>query len=486
MQKKESATNTGGNPIPYINAQLTVGFRGPTLIQDWHLFDEIAHFTRERIPERCVHAKGAGAFGYLEVTHDITEYTAAKMFSEVGKKTPIAVRFSQVSGELGYFDSVRDPRGFAIKFYTEDGIWDLAGNNTPVFFIRDAMLFPSFIRILKRNPVTHLRDPDMFWDMLTGRPECTHQTMILFSDRGIPDGFRHMHGYGSHTYAFVNEYGTFTYVKFHFVCNQGIKNMTTEEADLKNGSDPDYFIRDLYNAIHDGNYPSWDFYIQVMTPEQAAKLPYHPFDVTKVWYHGDFPLIPVGKIVLNRNPSNYFAEVEQIGFDPAHFVPGIEPSPDRMLQARLFAYGDTQRYRLGVNHMQIPVNSPYRMRTYTRDGRAVIDSQGGVPNYHPNSFGGPDSDERAHALSPILPVSGDANRYDNGNDDNFTQCKALYERVLTPSKRKIMIDNIVANLQYAADFIQEKAIENFEQVNEEFGRKVREGLRNALHLHADL
>lgn len=432
-----------------------------------------------------MHAKGAGAFGYFEVTHDITQYSAATIFAEIGKKTQLAMRFSQVSGEMGYADSVRDPRGFAMKFYTDDGIWDMVGNNTPVFFVRDAMLFPSFIRILKRNPVTHLRDPDMFWDML-GRGECMHQTLITFSDRGVPDGYRHMHGYGSHTYGLVNEYGTFTYCKFHFVTNQGIRNLSNEEADRLAGVDPDYFIRDLFNNIAEGNYPSWNLFIQVMTPEQAARLPYHPFDVTKVWFHGDFPLIPVGKFVLNRNPSNYFAEIEQIAFDPAHFIPGIEPSPDRMLQARLFAYGDTQRYRLGVNHHQIPVNSPFRMKTYTRDGLATVDSQGGAPNYHPNSFNGPRSDERAHALTPVLPVIGDGKRFDNSDDDNFSQPRVLYQRVLTPPKRKILIDNIVSNLQYAADIIQEQALENFTQIDEGFGRKIREGLRNALHPHADL
>lgn len=449
------------------------------------MFDELASWTRERIPERVVHAKGTGAFGYFEVTHDITQYSAASIFSEVGKRTPVAMRFSQVSGEMGYADSVRDPRGFAIKFYTEDGIWDMVGNNTPVFFVRDVSRFPSFIRILKRNPVTHLRDPDMFWDMLT-LPECTHQTMITFTDRGVPDGYRHMHGYGSHTYAFVNEFGHFYYCKFHFMTDQGIKNLDNETADRLAGVDPDYFIRDLYNSIAEGNFPSWSLYVQVLTPEQTAKLPYHPFDVSKVWFHSDAPLIPVGKLVLNRNPTNYFAEIEQLAFDPAHFIPGIEPSPDRMLQARLFAYGDTQRYRLGVNHKQIPVNSPYRMRTYTRDGRSAIDNQGGAPNYHPNSFHGPNSDERALALTPIIPVVGDAKRYDNSDDDNYSHPRALYQRVLTPAKRKILIDNLVRNLQYAAEFIQERAIQNFTEVDHDFGRRVREGLRSLQHAHADL
>lgn len=315
-----------------------------TLFQDWYFFDEMGHFNRERIPERIVHAKGAGAFGYFEVTHDITHWTTAKVFSEVGKRTPIAVRFSAVAGEMGYPDSVRDPRGFAVKFYTEDGIWDLVGNNTPVFFVRDSLLFPSFIHVLKRNPVTHLRDPDMFWDFCTARPEATHQVMIMYADRGVPDGYRRMHGYGSDTFAFVNEYGGLVYCKFHYMTDQGIKNLTSAEADRIAGIDPDYFIRDLYNAIARGEYPSWTLYVQIMTQEQAAQYPFNPFDVTKVWYHADHPLIPVGKLVLNRNQTNYFAEIEQLAFDVAHLIPGIEPSPDRMLQGRLFAYGDTQRY----------------------------------------------------------------------------------------------------------------------------------------------
>lgn len=450
----------------------------------------MAHFHRERIPERVVHAKGAGAFGYFEVTHDITAFTAAKVFSEIGKRTPIAVRFSMVSGEMGYPDTTRDPRGFAIKFYTEDGIWDLVGNNTPIFFIRDSILFPSFIHILKRNPVTHLRDPDMFWDFISGRPEATHQTMILFADRGVPDGYRRMHGYGSDTFAFVNAYGHFVYCKFHYLTDQGIKYLTSDEADRIAGQDPDYAIRDLYNAIARGDYPSWTLYVQIMTQDQAEASSYNPFDVTKVWYHSEYPLIQVGKLVLNRNPTNYFAEVEQIAFDPAHLIPGIEPSPDRMLQGRLFAYGDTHRYRLGANVNQIPVNSPFRMRTYMRDGKATFDSQGGAPNYHPNSFGGPKSDRRARALAPLLAVSGDASKYDNGDDDNYTQARALYTRVLDVGARARLINNIVQNLKFASDFIRERAIGNFSQVDQEFGRRIKEGIENNLnvqsHLHAVL
>nr|XP_008509599.1 PREDICTED: catalase [Equus przewalskii] len=314
---------------------MTAGPRGPLLVQDVVFTDEMAHFDRERIPERVVHAKGAGAFGYFEVTHDITRYSKAKVFDQIGKRTPIAVRFSTVAGESGSADTVRDPRGFAVKFYTEDGNWDLVGNNTPIFFIRDAMLFPSFIHSQKRNPQTHLKDPDMVWDFWSLRPESLHQVSFLFSDRGIPDGHRHMNGYGSHTFKLVNAKGEVVYCKFHYKTDQGIKNLSVEDAARLSQEDPDYGLRDLFNAIATGNYPSWTLYIQVMTFDQAETFPFNPFDLTKVWPHKDYPLIPVGKLVLNRNPVNYFAEVEQLAFDPNNMPPGIEPSPDKMLQVNL-------------------------------------------------------------------------------------------------------------------------------------------------------
>ncbi|CAL1265604.1 unnamed protein product, partial [Larinioides sclopetarius] len=351
--------------------------RGPILLQDTVYIDEISHFDRERIPERVVHAKGAGAFGFFEVTHDITQYTRAKVFSEVGKRTPIAVRFSFVSGESGSADSSRDPRGFAIKFYTEEGNWDLVGNNTPVFFIRDPILFPVFIHSQKRNPVTHLKDADMFWDFLSLRPESTHQVSILFSDRGIPFGYRFMNGYGSDTFKLVNAENEAVYCKFIYKSDQGIRNLSPEASRELAGTDPDYATRDLYNAIARGDFPSWTFYIQVMTFEQARTWRFNPFDVTKVWPQKEFPLIEVGKLVLNRNPTNYFAEVEQIAFTVSNLVPGIEPSPDKMLQGRLFSYADTQKYRLGTNYLQLPVNCPYRVRprNYQRDGEMTIYSQ---------------------------------------------------------------------------------------------------------------
>lgn len=482
----QAATTAHGTPIAEKDASLTVGPRGPILLEDIPLIEEIAHFDRERIPERVVHAKGAGAFGYFEVTHDITKYSAAKVFSQIGKKTPIAVRFSTVGGESGSADTVRDPRGFAVKFYTEDGIWDLVGNNTPVFFIRDPILFPSFIHTQKRNPQTHLKDADMFWDFITLRPETTHQVMILFSDRGIPDGHRHMNGYGSHTFKLVNDAGQWVYCKFHYKTDQGIKNLDVDKAAELSGSDPDYGIRDLYNAIAKGDFPTWTFYIQVMTNEQATKSPFNPFDLTKVWPHSEYPLIPVGKLVLNRNPQNYFAEVEQIAFSPAHLVPGIEPSPDKMLLGRLFSYGDTHRHRLGANYLQLPVNCPFRTSNYQRDGPQAIHNQGGAPNYHPNSFGGPTSDADAKKLTTVVSVGGDAKRYDSGDQDNYSQATIFYRKTLTKEQQDRLVRNIVGNLIDAIDDIQLRAIKNFSKVDASLGERIADGLKVQKKIKASL
>ncbi|KAL3275580.1 hypothetical protein HHI36_020335 [Cryptolaemus montrouzieri] len=484
--KAQSATAAYGSPLVEKDATLTAGPKGPILLQDIPFVEEIAHFDRERIPERVVHAKGAGAFGYLEITHDITKYTAAKVFSNIGKKTPIAVRFSTVGGESGSADTVRDPRGFAVKFYSEDGIWDLVGNNTPIFFIRDPILFPSFIHTQKRNPQTHLKDVDMFWDFITLRPETTHQVMFLFSDRGIPDGYRHMNGYGSHTFKLVNAEGQWVYCKFHYKTDQGIKNLDVQKAEDLSGTDPDYSIRDLYNAISKGQYPSWTFYIQVMTNEQALKSKFNPFDLTKVWPHSDYPLIPVGKLVLNRNPENYFAEVEQIAFSPAHMIPGIEPSPDKMLLGRLFSYGDTHRHRLGANYLQLPVNCPFKVANYQRDGPQAIHNQGGAPNYHPNSFGGPENDARAKSLSPVFTVSGDAQRYDSGEEDNYSQATVFYRKTLTKEQQDRLVNNIVGHLKGASDFIQLRAVKNFSQVDDSFGKRIADGLQVQKRKQANL
>ncbi|XP_053624850.1 catalase [Plodia interpunctella] len=482
-------TTKTGAPVGVKTAMQTVGKTGgPALLQDVNFLDEMSAFDRERIPERVVHAKGAGAFGYFQVTHDITKYCAAKVFETVGKKTPLAVRFSTVGGEVGSADTVRDPRGFAVKFYTEDGNWDLVGNNTPIFFIRDATLFPSFIHTQKRNPATHLKDPDMFWDFITLRPETTHQILYLFGDRGIPDGYRHMNGYGSHTFKTVNAQGEVHWVKFHYKTDQGIKNLSVEKAAELASSDPDYSIRDLYNAIAKGDYPSWTFYIQVMTIAQAENCKFNPFDITKVWPHKEYPLIPVGKMVLDKNPKNYFAEVEQIAFSPANLVPGIEPSPDKMLQGRLFSYSDTHRHRLGANYLQIPVNCPFqtRVRNYQRDGPQAIANQEGCPNYFPNSFSGPQECPRAQRLQPRYHVSGDVDKYDSANEDNFSQATILYKEVFDDGAKQRVVNNIVGHAKDAAGFLQERVIKQFTAVHPELGSKIAAGLAPFKKYHANL
>ncbi|XP_054160243.1 catalase-like [Oppia nitens] len=472
----DNVTTKFGCPIGDKTNTLTIGPRGPVLLQDVQYIEELASFDRERIPERVVHAKGAGAFGYFEVTKpDITKYCKAKVFDTVGKKTPLAIRFSTVGGESGSADTARDPRGFAVKIYTEEGNWDLVGNNTPIFFIRDPILFPSFIHTQKRNPQTHLKDPDMFWDFISLRPETTHQVSFLFSDRGIPDGYRHMNGYGSHTFKLVNNKEEAVYTKFHWRVDQGIKNLDTTKAAQLSGDDPDYSIRDLYNAIENKNYPTWTLKIQVMTYEQAKTWRFNPFDLTKVWPHKDFPLIEVGKMVLNRNPSNYFAEVEQMAFEPSNLIPGIEASPDKMLQGRLFSYADTHRHRLGANYNQMPVNRPKCpvMHPTERDGPYCYDdNQGNLPNYWPNSFMTSKCNPK-YKESRDTNVTGDIDRFDSSNDDNFEQVTDFWTKVLTADERERLANNIGGHLVSAQPFIQERTISNFEKVHPEFGEKIR-------------
>jgi len=398
------------------------------------------------------------------------------VFEHIGKKTPIFVRFSTVGGESGSADSARDPRGFAVKFYTEEGNWDLVGNNTPIFFIRDAFMFPNFIHTQKRNPVTHQKDPDMFWDFLSLRPESCHQVAFLFSNRGTPFGFRNMNGYGSHTFKLVNSQGKPVYCKFHYKTNQGIKNLSGDEAADLSGKDPDYALRDLYNAIADGNYPTWTLYIQVMTFEEAENWKFNPFDLTKVWPQAEFPLIPVGRLVLNRNPKNYFAEVEQAAFNPAHMPPGIEASPDKMLQGRLFSYGDTHRHRLGGNYLQLPINCPYmaRTRNYQRDGPQTFDNQDGAPNYYPNSFSGPIDDR--HHLESVFKCSGDVTRYNSADEDNFTQTGIFWRKVLDAKEKADLINNMAGHLCNAQEFLQQRVVRNYTQCDAEFGRRLQDAL----------
>ena len=474
--KKKKLTTGFGKPVDDDLTSQTAGAKGPVLIQNVHLLDKLAHFDRERIPERVVHAKGAGAHGYFEVTQDVTKYTRAAFLSEIGKRTEVFIRFSTVGGEKGSADSERDPRGFAVKFYTEEGNYDLVGNNTPVFFIRDAMKFPDFIHTQKRNPATNLKDADMFWDFLSLTPESIHQVTILFSDRGTPRSFRNMNGYGSHTYMWYNRKGEYFWVKFHFKTEQGIQNFTREEAERMRGSDPDCATRDLYEAIARGDFPSWRLEVQIMMPEQAKDYRFDPFDVTKVWPHGDFPPMVVGLLVLDRIPDNYFAEVEQAAFGPSNFVPGVGPSPDKMLQGRLFSYHDTHLHRLGPNYHLLPINAPKAaVNTYQRDGSMRLDGDGGGPNYWPNSFGGPAPDP--DVAVPPIDVAGMAARHAYVlSDVDFAQPGELFRKVMTDADREHLVGNIVAHLGNAQKRIQLRQAAIFYKVDPDYGGRVAKGL----------
>ena len=450
MEKKKLTTASG---IPYVENEntMSVGARGPLLLQDFILHEKMAHFNRERIPERVVHAKGTGAYGTFTVTNDITKYTKAKLFSKVGNACKLFIRFSQVGGEKGSADTERDPRGFALKFYTEDGNWDLVGNNTPVFFIKDPKKFSDFIHTQKRDPKTNLKSPTMMWDFFSLNPESLHQVMILMSDRGTPFSYRHMHGFGSHTFSMINSKNQSIWVKFHFITKQGIKNFTGKEANEMRGNDPDHAQRDLVEAIGNKNFPKWEMKIQVMTNEQAKAFPFNPFDITKVWPHGDFPLIDVGTFELNKIPENYFAEVEQAAFAPAHVVNGISYSPDKLLQGRLLSYPDAHRYRLGVNYEQIPVNKcPFMVNNYERDGHMRIDGNGeDTPNYFPNSFDDITVDESHKGLAMQLE-SNVADWYDRngaGDNDHYTQPGILFKKSMSDTDRKNTVSNIVSSMK---------------------------------------
>jgi len=475
---KKTMTTAFGIPVPEDQNSLTAGKRGPVLMQDVHLLEKLGHFDRERIPERVVHAKGAGAGGHFTVTADVAKFTKAGFLSEVGKKTEVFARFSTVGGEKGSADAARDPRGFAVKFYTEEGNYDFVGNNTPVFFIRDPLKFSDFIHTQKRHPATNCKDCDMFWDFLSLTPESVHQVTILFSDRGTPASYRHMNGYSSHTFKWYSAKGESFWVQYHFKTDQGIANLTRREATRVSGDDPDHATRDLYEAIDRGEYPSWTLKVQVMTPEQANDYRWDIFDITKVWPHGDFPLIEVGKLVLDRNPANYFAEVEQAAFCPGNLVPGIAASPDKMLQARLFSYHDTHIHRLGPNYHLLPVNAPKAAveRNYQRDGFMRTDPNGGGgPNYWPNSFGGPAPDPAAG--EPSFAVEGEAARhpFSHPNDD-FEQAGNLYRKVMTAEDREHLVGNIVDHLGGAQKRIQLRQTALFFKADPEYGRRVAKGL----------
>jgi catalase len=476
--ENQRMTTDAGRPVGDNQNSLTVGPRGPVVFEDFLLFEKMAHFNRERIPERVVHAKGSGAYGHFVCTNPLTKYTTAKLFASAGKKTPTFLRFSTVGGEKGSADTERDPRGFALKFYTEEGNWDLVGNNTPVFFIRDPLKFGDFIHTQKRDPQTNLKSPTMMWDFWSLSPESLHQVTILFSDRGTPDGYRHMDGFSSHTFSLINANNELFYVKWHFKTKQGIKNFTREGADDMRGQDPDHAQRDLFEAIKNGDFPKWRVCVQIMPEKEAETYHLNPFDLTKVWPHGDYPLIEVGELVLDRNPENYFAEVEQAAFDPKNIVPGMGYSPDKMLQARLISYPDAHRYRLGVNYDSLPVNKPQcPFHTYNRDGAMRFDGNSGSSvNYEPNSFGGPTQDpafrERPRA------ISGTVDRHNHLLDgDYYTQPGNLF-RLMKPDARERLIGNIAASVKNAPRRIQELQVHHFFQADPAYGA----GVENALGL----
>ncbi len=473
---RKQLTTNDGSPVADNENIKTAGAHGPALMESVWYLEKLGSFDRERIPERIVHAKGSGAKGVLTITHDITKYTKASIFSEIGKQTPMLARFSTVAGERGAADTERDVRGFALKFYTDEGNWDLVGNNTPVFFIRDPLKFPDFIHTQKRDPRNNMRSNTAMWDFWSLSPETLHQVMILMSDRGIPKGFRNMHGFGSHTYSFFNADNVRVWVKFHFVTQQGIANYTNEEAAQIIAYDREASQRDLFDNIESGNYPKWKMYIQVMTEEEAKNYKVNPFDLTKVWSHKDYPLIEVGYFELNSNVENYFMEIEQAAFNPASIVPGIGFSPDKMLQGRLFAYGDAHRYRLGVNHGQIPVNKPrVIVDNYNRDGHMRVDDNGGRSvNYEPNSFNGPV--DNCKYSEPPLAIEGDAMAYNNRVDtDYYSQPGDLF-RLMPEDEKQRTISNIHTALTGVPDFICLRTAARFYLADNQCGMGLAEKL----------
>ncbi len=478
---KNQLTTADGVPIADNQNSLTAGARGPVVIYDYVLQEKLGHFNRERIPERVVHAKGAGAFGTFTVTNDITKYTKAKLFAEVGKQTPILARFSTVGGEKGSADAERDPRGFSLKFYTEEGNWDMVGNNTPVFFIRDPMKFPDFIHTQKRCPANNLKGALPRWDYWSLSPESLHQVLILYSDRGIPKNHRHMNGYGSHTYSLINDANERVWVKFHFKTQQGIENLTEPESAHIKGTDPDHSTRDLSESIEQGNYPRWKFCIQVMTQEQANRHGDNPFDLTKVWKHSEYPLIEVGIVELNRNPTNYHAQIEQSAFSPSAIVPGISFSPDKVLMARVITYADAHRYRLGVNYQQLPVNAPQcPFMHYERDGSMALGDNGGSgPNYEPNSTASAPKQNPQYA-EPAMDLGNVAvDRFDHreGNDD-YTQAGDLY-RLMEPDAKARLVESLTTSatgLAHVDREIQMRQLCHFFRADRDLGSRVAKTL----------
>ena len=482
MSKEKKLTTAGGTPVADNQNVQTAGPRGPMLLQDPWFLEKLAHFDREVIPERRMHAKGSGAYGTFTVTHDITKYTKAKIFSEIGKKTEMFWRFSTVAGERGAADAERDIRGFAMKFYTEEGNWDLVGNNTPVFFLRDPLKFPDLNHAVKRDPRTNLRSAQTNWDFWTLLPEALHQITILMSDRGIPRTYRHMHGFGSHTFSFINADNERYWVKFHLKTQQGIENLSDQEAEALVGKNRESHQQDLYESIENGDFPRWDLKVQIMPEKDAKDYRFHPFDLSKVWPHKDYPLIDVGVMELNRNPDNYFAEVEQAAFNPANIVPGIGFSPDKMLQGRLFSYGDAQRYRLGVNHMHIPVNQPRcPVNSFHRDGAMRVDGNyGSTKGYEPNSLGL--WQEQPETKEPPLELTGDAYSWDFREDDSdyFTQPGNLFN-LMTPEQQQVLFENTARSVGGASVEVQLRHARNCYKADPAYG----EGIAKALGLSVE-
>ncbi len=479
-QQRPYTTTDAGIPATSDEYSLTVGASGPILLQDHYVIQKMQHFNRERVPERVVHAKGGGALGFFETTEDVSQFTKASLFQK-GARTEMVARFSTVALERGSADTVRDPRGFALKFYTETGNYDMVGNNTPIFFVRDPTKFQDFIHSQKRRADSHLRDNNMQWDFWTLSPESAHMVTWLMGDRGLPRSWRHMNGYSSHTYMWINAGGDRFWVKYHFKTDQGVDHLTQQEGDALAGQDPDHHLRDLYQAISSGEHPSWTLYMQIMPFEDAADYRFNPFDLTKVWPHGDYPLTKVGRMVLDRNPENYFAEIEQSAFEPSNMVPGIGPSPDKMLLGRLFSYHDTHLHRIGPNAMELPVNRPRsQVNSYNRDG-SMRHFNPPDPVYAPNSFGSPAAAPERFGSDPSWSVSGEIVRaaYESHReDDDFVQANAMVNKVLDPAAQDRLVSNIVGHVRQGVDEpVLSRVFDYWRHVDKVIGDRVEQGVR---------
>jgi catalase len=479
-EKRPHTTNDSGIPAASDEYSLTLGPGGPLLLQDHYVVQKMQQFNRERVPERVVHAKGGGAFGFFETTEDVSQYTRAALFQK-GARTEMVARFSTVAGERGYADTTRDPRGFALKFYTDEGNYDMVGNNTPIFFVRDPSKFQDFIHSQKRRADNHLRDNNMQWDFWTLSPESAHQVTYLMGDRGLPRSWRHMNGYSSHTYMWINAAGERHWVKYHFKSDQGVEHLTEAEGHAIAGENPDFHLEDLYQAIRTGDHPSWTLFMQLMPFEAAADYRFNPFDLTKVWPHGDYPLVKVGRMVLDRNPDNYFAQIEQAAFEPSNMVPGVGPSPDKMLLGRLFSYHDTHLHRIGPNAMELPVNRPRSpVHSYSRDG-SMRSENPGDPVYAPNSYGGPAADPGRFGTDPSWSASGEIVRaaYEaHAEDDDFVQANAMVNHAMDAEGRDRLVSNIVGHVsQGVEEPVLSRVFEYWRQVDKAVGDAVAQGVR---------